>query len=87
MMTANQIREKFLNASNPELLSECEWALNAMVEKKKKNATFEWDFNDEDEILLFIKHIKELGYNLTLDYAGTSDGINPFRRMIILGIN
>lgn len=87
MMTANQIREKVLNASNPELLAECEWVLNAMVEKKEKIATLEWDFNDEDEILTFIKHIKELGYSLTLDYADTSDKVNSFRRIIILGIN
>lgn len=78
MISANEARFKWLNNSNPELMTECIWRIERLVEGSVVDGSakevinyvdseyFEVTFTNEIERRLFIRYIQGIGYEMIM---------------------
>lgn len=72
MKDAQEAREAWLNARNPDVLNECEWMVKRMTDIVIPDGTtvfteeFEVTFNWDAEKLVLKKYLEEKGYTVIL---------------------
>lgn len=97
MIDVNEARYQWLITRNKDLMDECNWRLESLIKMENKSVrnfiytdSFVAEFNSVHEILMLIKYIKGLGYDLRLERVDgderDTEGETPTSRLIRIGI-